>query len=427
MTEQEMQNRLLMLMMTGAISPQAPQEYSSTKGWQPFDLGSMSTYTNVVDNWATPEMSALLRATMGLDSGDAPASNQGRLTLQAVADGLGETSMEGIIANQLLNGYSPSEAVANAEEYMTTKGGLQFGDTGERDAWRKAATDKADTWFSDMIAGDVENSQPSETDAMFGLPAVGTEFDLLDLNPMMRPASESFDVSRDEARGLLKRDRMSALDERMGDEDAFVKAATDFALSAARDGSGFQGYTKDAPDYGTQSLGGMQNIYDFYDRNVTGGVPNEHAAMALIDPDGTMYFENQLNPAGRVGEDFDGDLVSNIPGSVSLMDWVRDNPKDSISGLDLPKRVVDPDLNALVESEARRDLQKARNYNSGLDYGMKEDTQDAVSKAVKDRNELSKEARFAFTLNKFLTDKGISPRTMAGNSYLRGGQSIFGR
>jgi len=140
-----------------------------------------------------------------------------------------------------------------------------------------------------------------------------------------------------------------------------------------------------------------------------------------------MYFENQLNPAGRVGEDFDGDLVSNIPGSVSLMDWVRDNPKDSISGLDLPKRVVDPDLNALVESEARRDLQKARNYNSGLDYGMKEDTQDAVSKAVKDRNELSKEARFAFTLNKFLTDKGISPRTMAGNSYLRGGQSIFGR
>jgi len=413
MTEQEMQNRLLMLMMTGAISPQAPQEYSSTKGWQPFDLGSMSTYTNVVDNWATPEMSALLRATMGLDSGDAPASNQGRLTLQAVADGLGETSMEGIIANQLLNGYSPSEAVANAEEYMTTKGGLQFGDTGERDAWRKAATDKADTWFSDMIAGDVENSQPSETDAMFGLPAVGTEFDLLDLNPMMRPASESFDVSRDEARGLLKRDRMSALDERMGDEDAFVKAATDFALSAARDGSGFQGYTKDAPDYGTQSLGGMQNIYDFYDRNVTGGVPNEQAATMRIASDGTMFMEDP-----RYGAATD---------SVSLMDWVKDNPKDSVSGLDLPKRVVDPDLNALVESEARRDLQKARNYNSGLDYGMKEDTQDAVSKAVKDRNELSKEARFAFTLNKFLTDKGISPRTMAGNSYLRGGQSIFGR
>lgn len=413
MTEQEMQNRLLMLMMTGGISPQAPQEYSSTQGWQPFDLGSMSTYTNVVDNWATPEMSALLRAAMGLDAADAPPVNSGRLTLEAVADSLGETSMEGIIARDLLDGYSPSEAVANAEGYMTTQGGLQFGDTKERDAWRTAAMAKADTWFNDMIAGDVKISQPSETDAMFGLPPVGTEFDLLDLNPMMRPASELFDVSRANARGLLKRDRMSALDERMGDEDAFIKAATEFALNAARDGSGFQGYTKDAPDYGTQSLEGVQNIFDFYERNVTGGVPNEAAASMRVASDGTMFMQDP-----RYGAATD---------SVSLMDWIANNPKDSFTETDLSDRTVNPDLQPLVASEARRDLQKARNYNAGLDYGIEEDTQDAVAKAVKERNDLSREAKFAYTLNKFLTERGISPRTMAANNYLIGGQSIFGR
>lgn len=426
MTPEEIQARSAMLMMMNMVPPSGPLEYSATKGYLPFDLGSMNTYTNIVDNWATPEMTALLRASQGLDANDAPPVNEGRLKLQTIADTLGETSMEGIIAVELMNGFAPSEAVANAEEYLTTEGGLVFGDTSERNAWRSSAQSLADGYFSDMIDGDVAVSQGSEEDRLFGLPAVGTEFDLTELNPMMAPAAERFDTTQADARGLLKRDRMSALDERMGDEDAFVKAATDFAMNAARDGSGFQGYTKDAPDYGTQSMEGVQNIYDFYDRNVTGGVPNEHAAMALIDPDGTMYFENQLNPAGRVGEDFDGDLVSRIPGSKSLMDWVKDNPKDSFKDTDLSDRTVNADLKPIVASEARRDLQKARNYNAGLDYGIEKDTQDAVSKAVQNRNQLSKEARFAITLEKFLKDKGVSPRSMAANRYLSGGNRLFG-
>lgn len=426
MTPEEIQARTAMLLMMGMVPPSGPLEYSATKGYLPFDLGSMNTYTNIVDNWATPEMTALLRASQGLDANDAPPANEGRLRLETIADTLGETSMEGMVAVQLLNGFAPSEAVANAEEYMTTEGGLVFGDTSERNAWRSNAMSLADGYFKDMIDGDVSVSQGSEEDRLFGLPAVGTEFDLTELNPMVAPAAERFDTTQADARGLLKRDRMSALDERMGDEDAFIKAATDFAMNAARDGSGFQGYTKDAPDYGTQSMEGVQNIYDFYDRNVTGGVPNEHAATMMITPDGTMFQPNELNPAGQYFEDEYGDLVSTPYGSVSLMDWVKNNPKDSFKDTDLSDRTVNPDLKPIVASEARRDLQKARNYNAGLDYGIKEDTQDAVSKAVKDRNKLTNEARFAITLEKWLKDKGVSPRSMAANRYLSGGNRLFG-
>ena len=392
------------MMLSSMLSPQSPMEYSTTKGWLPPDSGTMSQYTNTVQDWMSPDIAALIRAANGMDSGPTTTPS-GAARLQAISEMTGGTSWEGLVAKAILDGSSPSEATRDVEEYLVDQGLLSFNDSGERDSWRKTVSSTATDWFDSLVEDKVSESTGNDVDSRLGLPSYGTEFDAFTLNPYLEDASNAFAESRAPALSALKDDRMAALDARMGDTDKYMADAmasyerqlgifdetsnAERRAAFEREQEKIRERRENLPVYEDMQAQGLETGSGDSWIDLWGAAGGE-------DP--TIYepLKNDSSPA----------LTATYTGSFSEQET--------------------PVLRDVMESEIRRDLAKARNNNAGKDYEMSGETADLVKKAKEDKDAVTREARIAYTLNKFLESKGVSPRSAAARQFLGAGQSLFG-
>lgn len=415
------------MMLSSMLSPQSPMEYSTTKGWLPPDSGTMSQYTNTVQDWMSPDIAALIRAANGMDGGPAPTPS-GIARLQAISEMTGSTSWEGLVAKAILDGSSPSEAMREVEEDLMNRGLLSFNDSGERDAWRKTVSSTATDWFDSLVEDKLSESAGNDVDSRLGLPSYGTEFDAFMLNPYLEDASNAFAESRAPALAALKDDRMAALDARMGDTDAYMESAMDAYIRSLEEPLGPQ--PQPVPQYGDIFATTPEEVNATTAPPASSGrrVANELVeGVTYMAPDGKFYFydepltKEEMTTA-TLGVGFDAE----DPYFQEGADRIRKATPAWGQKQDRLANATREGLLDVFESETRRDLSKARNNNAGKDYEMSGETADLVKKAKEDKDAVTREARIAYTLNKFLESKGVTPRSAAARQFLGAGQSLFG-
>lgn len=195
-------------MATGGYQPMP--EYSTSKGFLPMDIGTANSNRNMLSGMVgggdmLPFVLALLNGTYdeSMFAPDTSEQDAAYNKLNAIIDSSGPQSVEGMLANEILNGASPSEAVGNLEFYMTNEGLLD--DVTDLDKWRDNVSKVANGYFDDKIASDT--AVPKETDGsrlakLMGLPAdLSAEFtpDLLnpELEAMRERAADDASVLRE--------------------------------------------------------------------------------------------------------------------------------------------------------------------------------------------------------------------------------------
>lgn len=208
---------------SGGYQPMS--EYSTSKGFLPMDIGTANSNRNMLAGMVgggdmLPLVLALLNGTYdsSMFAPDTSEQDAGYNELNAIIASSGEQSVEGLLAAEILNGASPSEAAANLEFYMTDQGLLD--DVTDLDKWRDNVSKVAGGYFDKKIASDV--AVPKETDGsrlakLMGLPA--------DLNAEFTP-----DVLNPELAAMRQRaedDKSALRDSRAADQLKYTKPQQD--------------------------------------------------------------------------------------------------------------------------------------------------------------------------------------------------------
>lgn len=412
---------LQMLIGGGYASPAAPLEFSvSAGGYMPPDIGSMGAYTNQVQDWVA--LAPLLNAVSGL-GGPTEAAPSGRMMLEAVLASTPPTSWENVLAQFLISGESPSTAIEKTLNTFADDPELQQFIPGDGEQWRKEVASQAQTWFSGLMEDQVAQQSGagrSEIDSALGLPDAGTAWSLNELNPALAGASEQYSTSRDEAMKLLGRDRRAAASEVMGDEDAYRRMAMDAYLNPAPAAA-------PAPSAASPAASRQAST------KTSGSGPRP--ADELIDgvtymaPDGKLYYydsplTNEQMTTATLGLGYNAQDPVNQEAAerIRLATPAMSSGQDASSGQSRRRRAMQD----VMQSEISRDLAKARNNAYSKDYKVQADTAGANDQALRDRDAARKEALWAVALNQVLSQRGITPRSVAANRFLSAGQALFG-
>ena len=248
-------------MATGGYQPMP--EYSTSKGFLPMDIGTANSNRNMLAGMVgggdmMPFVVALLNGTYdeSMFAPDTSEQDAAYNKLNAIIDSSGPQSVEGMLANEILNGASPSEAVGNLEFYMTDQGLLD--DVTDLDKWRDNVSKVANGYFDDKIASDT--AVPKETDGsrlakLMGLPAdLSAEFtpDLLnpELEAMRGRAADDASVLRESrAADQLKytQPQQEAMQNYLSGEEVLPPGRQGEVANAMQHLSDLQNYTYEAP------------------------------------------------------------------------------------------------------------------------------------------------------------------------------------
>ena len=209
--------------VSGGYQPMA--EYSTSKGFLPMDIGTANSNRNMLAGMVgggdmLPLLLALLNGTYdsSMFAPDTSEQDAGYNELNAIVASSGPQSVEGLLATEILNGASPSEAVEGLEFYMTDQGLLD--DVTDLDKWRDNVAKVAGGYFDKKISSDV--AVPKETDGsrlakLMGLPA--------DLNAEFTP-----DLLNPELAAMRQRaedDKSALRDSRAADQLKYTKPQQD--------------------------------------------------------------------------------------------------------------------------------------------------------------------------------------------------------
>lgn len=420
------QEAMVMQLFAAGMAPQVPLEFSASKGFLPPDLGNMSSYTNVVQDWSNPVLASLIMASANMDAPE--QTPQGRAKLQAIMENSGRNSFEYLLAEGILSGQSPSEAASNAEALLTEsiEGKpplLSFASDEERKAWRDTVTARANEYFNWNIEDAVTRTDTQKFSDLIGLPEAGG-WQLSDFDPQIEDLARQREETLANALSMMKDDRMAALDERMGDTEAYkANALQSYLDSLAQplatdpqpvEPSNYEVLGSRAPST-SQPSGSKRQATEVVE------------GITYMAPDGKIYFydepltEAQMTTA-TLGVGFDAE----DPYFQEAAKRIREGTGGTNQNGGRLQRAVDSGLDKVFESETNRDLAKARNNAAGMDYDLSGDTQDAVTAARDARTAVTDSARFAYTLGKFLESRGITPRSARANAFLNAGQRLFG-
>ena len=185
-------------------------EYSATRGYLPFDSGTMGANINQLQDVAGLSgqglaANPLVLAALGMTQGDqfgmvqeevSPAVNDGATMLLQVINTTPLDSWENIVATGLYEGLTPDQASAAAIEAV----GISAEETEAVDAVNKTASD----WFNKLIQdrpAQMANKPGSGLQALrdLGIPDPGTQFRGVDVNSQLAPAADKYAKLRDKA------------------------------------------------------------------------------------------------------------------------------------------------------------------------------------------------------------------------------------
>ena len=398
----EMRQLALQSMFNRFMPAGAPMEYSASKGFLPTDIGNYGQYTNIVQDWMDPTILNLILGASGLGQQAAPAAT-GRMSLEAIVDNTDGNSWEAVLAQALIDGSSPSQAIEETinffEEFAPDK------IPNDTEAWRESIAGKAETWFQGLVDDSVNTSSYASENDPLGLNSMGDVFQAEELNPFLADAVANSQSLRGEALSGMREDRMAALDARMGDTDKYM------ADAMASYQNQLKTFDKTSNDERRAAFEREQekNRQREENRELYEGMQEQGLETGSGDSwidtwgaaggsDPTIYepLKNDSSPA----------LTATFTGSFSEQET---------------KPLLD-----VMESEIRRDLSKARNNNAGKDYSLSSATSSKVNAAKKADERTFEEAARALATQNFYKSLGITPQSVRVNSVLRGGQSLFG-
>ena len=207
---------ILQYLMSGGYQPMP--EYSSSKGYMPFDSGTLGANINQLQDVAGLSgqglaANPLVLAALGMTQGDmfgmqqsmtSEGNTDGRLMLENVVNGAygtGVPTWEARLAQALLDGESPSQALKTVENWYKQRdenNADQQAVTGV--SWEnlvESASERAAGWFDTLM----KDSDPVYEDKAGaglqvlrdnGIPDPGTEWSDSELNPDFEPARQTF-------------------------------------------------------------------------------------------------------------------------------------------------------------------------------------------------------------------------------------------
>lgn len=411
----------------------APMEYSASKGFLPYDMGNYGQYTNIVQDWMDPTILNLILASSGLGQPAAPAAT-GRMTLEAVLENTDGNAWEAVLARALLDGSSPSQAVEETLNFFDEFAPEKI--PSDSDQWRKDVAGKAETWFQGLVNDSVNTAASASQNDPLGLNSLGDVFQAEELNPFLPDALANSEAARAEALAGMREDRMAALDERMGDTEAYADQAMQSYLNNLSD------FDRERYERQLQEAGNARSM-----------AQNSSDVASVIDPDSKAY-EELANGVSEIDTQEDwlaryeaagmpygpdwrtGDFWALPANRSEAVERARRDAEDPYrdmnnipSGMQptpIVTRQTSTPMRDVMESEIRRDLSKARNNNAMKDYSLSSATSDKVNAAKKADERTFEEAARALAAQNFYKSLGITPRSVRVNSVLRGGQSLFG-
>ena len=399
----------------------APMEYSTSKGFLPYDMGNYGQYTNIVQDWMDPTILNMILAFSGLGQPAAPAAT-GRMTLEAVLENTDGNAWEAVLARALLDGSSPSQAIEETLNFFDEFAPEKI--PSDSDQWRKDVAGKAETWFQGLVDDSVNTASSASRNDPLGLNSLGDVFQAEELNPFLPDAVANSEALRAEALSGMREDRMAALDERMGDTEAYKANALQSYLGLLErplttdpkpvEPSNYEVLGSRAPST-SQPSGSKREATEVVE------------GITYMAPDGKIYFydepltEAQMTTA-TLGVGFDAE----DPYFQEAAKRIREGTGGTNQNGGRLQNAVDRGLVEVFKSEMNRDLAKARNNNATKDYSLSSATSDKVNAAKKADERTFEEAARALAAQNFYKSMGITPRSVRVNSVLRGGQSLFG-
>lgn len=380
----------------------APMEYSTSKGFLPYDMGNYGQYTNIVQDWMDPTILNLILANAGLGQPAAPAAT-GRMTLEAVLENTDGNAWEAVLARALLDGSSPSQAIEETLNFFDEFAPEKI--PSDSDQWRKDVAGKAETWFQGLVDDSVNTASSASQNDPLGLNSLGDVFQAEELNPFLPDAVANSEALRAEALSGMRQDRMAALDERMGDTDKYMADA----MASYEKQLGIFDETSNAERRAAFEREQEKNR----ERRENLPVYEEMQAQGLETGSGDSWIDLYGAAGGEDATIYEPLINDSSPALTATYTGSFSERKT-------------PLLTDVMESEIRRDLSKARNNNATKDYSLSSATSNKVNAAKKADERTFEEAARALAAQNFYKSLGITPRSVRVNSVLRGGQSLFG-
>jgi hypothetical protein len=203
---------------------QALPEYSATRGYLPFDSGTMGANINQLQDVAGLSgqglaANPLVLAALGLANGSMfqmqdvvtdPGREDGRRMLENITMNTNPEAptWEAALAEALLRGESPSQALLTVENWWTQKdenNADQQALTGiSWDNIKDSVASTASAWHTELIKDydPISEQQPGEGLKVLrdlGIPDPGTQFSGVDVNSQLAPAADKYAKLRDQA------------------------------------------------------------------------------------------------------------------------------------------------------------------------------------------------------------------------------------